>query len=567
MKLIKFKKQGRNDEYPCGLTYDGGITWLLTNNKDFLSTRPRPKNMKGFTCHIPIPAVINSYFIRGSVEYLIHFKYERPEEYQLVMTRELFDTVKGLKSDVSVKGISGPATMNIESVYYHVYGYAAVNVEMGEPNFFSIKDGNIYYSTMKDVGMYEELGEAFDGKRQTMKHSKFISLLEEYIECDELLKERAIEVFAERLKIQSTITVLVSADVDAIYKTPTSDIESGTLRNSCMAPGSSHDCKRYSDFYNKVGANIAYILDIYGNLSARAIMWNNVKIDSKMITFIDRIYGSERHIETIKKWARDNGYYHKISQTSGSYEITNGIDRTYLGEYDLNFFLFNKIKGAPYLDSLRLSDGYKLSARDGKYSLNSTCGGVGNWIFMKDYICRSCKDIIPDLSTSLIYNLSIYCDKCCVFSKITQDRIPKVIAKQDHNGDWFDRGRGDFVVAYDGLFYNISEIKMCHTCRKYYPKKMIVPHKGAYYCPECLEKKQAIDKENDLLGIPNIMGERFRIGDTVNVIGAKKKYQITGFDGKYALGNIAEGGYSIDALKILKNEEKEETKTEVQNVR
>lgn len=91
----------------------------------------------------------------------------------------------------------------------------------------------------------------------------------------------------------------------------------GTLWNSCMRY---YERLKYLDLY--VCNNIKMLVLVNGDdkVRGRALLWDNV-IDetSSTIKFMDRIYYTDDYIvNSFKKWASDNGYYHKMEQSSRS---------------------------------------------------------------------------------------------------------------------------------------------------------------------------------------------------------------------------------------------------------
>ena len=63
-----------------------------------------------------------------------------------------------------------------------------------------------------------------------------------------------------------------------------------------------------------------------GKVAARAIIWGNVDIHGKStdITLMDRIYYTHDFlVESFKDFARENGYYHKYSQSADNNSDSN----------------------------------------------------------------------------------------------------------------------------------------------------------------------------------------------------------------------------------------------------
>jgi hypothetical protein len=94
----------------------------------------------------------------------------------------------------------------------------------------------------------------------------------------------------------------------------------GDLEGSCMRRNSGHSCRHGVDWYNMIGAKIAYIKDAVNNeLLARALLWDDCVFRDDPETkfkFMDRIYGNEACTELMKEWANENGYAYRESQNA-----------------------------------------------------------------------------------------------------------------------------------------------------------------------------------------------------------------------------------------------------------
>jgi len=123
-----------------------------------------------------------------------------------------------------------------------------------------------------------------------------------------------------------------TTDIESIYGTPSAPSGIGTLGNSCMNKENrrSYTCANQSKFYNNLtGVSVMYAVEDE-KLIGRALMWKALKQNkltseyTDEFTFVDRIYGSEDFIYSIRNWAKKKGYYWRKSQSAGSYELTNG---------------------------------------------------------------------------------------------------------------------------------------------------------------------------------------------------------------------------------------------------
>ena len=130
-----------------------------------------------------------------------------------------------------------------------------------------------------------------------------------------------------------TSCVKVSKDIQGVYNIS----ECG---GSCMANKGS-----YMAIYEDFGCKVAYLLDEYGDLKARAILWHNINkqdIETERVSKVsvmDRIfYNNEVDKLTLLKWTEENGYETFNKKSFVYYTETISFDKY--------------TKGVPYLDTL-----------------------------------------------------------------------------------------------------------------------------------------------------------------------------------------------------------------------
>jgi hypothetical protein len=233
-----------------------------------------------------------------------------------------------------------------------------------EPNCFDIKDGVLTYTN----GIQPLInGEWSDKSRQVMKISKFINSLRdninfvENISDTEKMRNRSVELYTLLLE-QDLPKVLISDNISSVYKMQTSKcFPTGTLGSSCMNNESGYKGKEHiEEVYNNIpGLKIAYTLDIYGDLLSRALLWHDVVDDdaSDNITkfnFMDRIYGSEKNIESMKRWAKENGYLYKLEQSYRNSTLVKD-EMSVFTKYSIDV-PFEMLKGSPYVDTMCIFD-------------------------------------------------------------------------------------------------------------------------------------------------------------------------------------------------------------------
>lgn len=136
------------------------------------------------------------------------------------------------------------------------------------------------------------------------------------------------------------------------------DVRYGTLWNSCMRY---RDRNKYMNLYarNK-NIKMLILLDDNGQLSARALLWDNVfDKEGNNYKVMDRIYSVYDHdVNFFKDWAKENGYIYKAEQSAKTekFFIVNDVrTKLYLNvqldEWRLEYY--------PYLDTFKFFDYHK----------------------------------------------------------------------------------------------------------------------------------------------------------------------------------------------------------------
>jgi hypothetical protein len=97
------------------------------------------------------------------------------------------------------------------------------------------------------------------------------------------------------------------------------DCKYGTLWNSCMRY--SHK-NRFMKIYSENPDQIKMLINVdkNGKLKTRALLWEDVTDENgKSYKVMDRIYSVyDYEVSSFKKWASENGYIHKLEQSSKS---------------------------------------------------------------------------------------------------------------------------------------------------------------------------------------------------------------------------------------------------------
>ena len=133
-------------------------------------------------------------------------------------------------------------------------------------------------------------------------------------------KEKEIDDFGKCFEVYKNedkfvFEVLEGSQISTVYSYDVSDMETGSLCESCMRDVDSE----FFDIY--VAAN-AKIITMYekGDFVARALLWNvYVEEFDKEILFMDRIYSfRDIHQKAMQLFAKRQGFYQKCYQSSDS---------------------------------------------------------------------------------------------------------------------------------------------------------------------------------------------------------------------------------------------------------
>jgi len=248
-------------------------------------------------------------------------------------------------------------------------------------------------------------------------------------------------------------------------------LESSTLHQSCMR---GRDCQPYFDFYvEHLKMLVAFDSDhrIYG----RALLWENVFLNGKSITFLDRIYGVNAFVAMAKEYAKKHGWYHKQEQNyTSQMQIVcpNGEERT----ENLVYFCSNNYGFYPYMDTFVYQNyGENLNNEDGERQLDDVAGNVEN-------ICRSCGSTIPEDEVYIgIAGDGTYCYDCWSEDYTVCEVCDETIYL-------------DAAVCTDwGVFCPdcaSTRVEICNKCGGYFDIGETVKYEGENYCLDCLDETE-----------------------------------------------------------------------------
>jgi hypothetical protein len=487
---------GRNEKMTVGICFVNTHWWICTNESTLNGDTAPDKLGYAYSWSMgDVKFELGKLITYDSSRQFMFFQ-PSDTNYQLVMSKKLFLVINNSGASINVKGKIGEAKLIIENWYeYDNYVYVDKEIANKGANSFDIRKGEISY--FNGVQPVNENNKWPREGRQVMKASKFINSLKEYITVtDPALLNRAIEVLAERLKVDDGLKIEVSPNIVEVYKMPISKIESGSLEGSCMNKDHHNSGHDYLSIYEAMGAKIAYILDNNGDLSARALLWEDVTDFKSATTFkyMDRIYGSERHIETMKIWAEENGFGYKSRQCydDPTVVLPNGTIFSKFYKH-LNKSIM-PLDGAPFVDTL-----CKLSAKGDKigtvemdfpYRMQNTDGEIDGYE-VEEITCPNCGEELDSLNEIC---QGEGCTSCMVYSEPYERYIFRRAAITTHDGDYVLDNDEEYIQPEDASeIYNISELTRCSGCGGYYLTD-VIQIAGNYYCHDC---ENSLESTND----------------------------------------------------------------------
>jgi hypothetical protein len=454
---------------PCGIISDEGKFWVCTN---FLSGSYNERKYElgyKFSWVIQRELVFNEKIIIGELvcgEIPVHNSILIKEikfNSELIVSDKLFNQLYEMELFCKKGDLKGSVKINIPNFEFKADGviYYRIPYMQNPFNSFDVRGGEISY--FMGVQEYKDNGKWLREGRQVMKASKFASMLECFYVGDPKLFKRMNELLAEKLKSCGKIDILISDDPASIYAIQ-EDKRSGTLASSCMRPNSSHGCKNYVDFYNTVGAKIAYSLDKEGLLIGRALLWENVKSPDGDFTFLDRIYGSESTILSFKDWAEDNGFFSKVEQSFNNLNLELGGKIICDYHYETDNY-YEDFDGFPFVDTLCYYDGMFLNPNRGPDQMQSTEGAVNR------YTCYDCGCDLDEDDIRWVDDNS-YCSDCVVYC-------------EDIGG----YALNDDAVEVRDYYYLKENCFICACCGEWEINDNSIDSEDGDICRSCFEDK------------------------------------------------------------------------------
>lgn len=399
----------------------------------------------------------------------------------LIMSERLYTV---LTSPISVRVTDKSTDVTHSSTISMAFDHKRVKnvfTELPKPNignFFDIRKNELSFSSngvnYNSNGKWERRG------RQVIKPSKLVRHMLSLRDAGKvtlivdgsdhrLCFNRYTEMMADNIRADRTTQIRISSSPTRIYRTPTSHSDTGTLGSSCMRPESNYLCKTHADFYDEVGAKIAYSVDADGNLKGRALVWEGAILDEgHEFTFMDRIYGSDRTIAEFKMFAHENGWAHKTSQTHHDATIIfpDG-DVRYKYWYNSGWF---EVEDSPFMDTLCFYDEERKILRSwedgGKYiPLQNPDGNGGP-------TCANCGRPISEDYCCYVEGVGDCCEDCTCYDDLAEVYILDDDAVYVEGRDIYTHCSDDLVIRIRNRrmngYYMREDVAMCEHDGQYY---------------------------------------------------------------------------------------------------
>lgn len=324
-------------------------------------------------------------------------------------------TIEGLGSGYVIES-------NRDNLFKLFEKFKASRIYFKDSNSFAYLPANRVYT---DDNCLEKLG---------VRSTKIGKLLSVLMGCDidSKLCNFAVSIWREQLNSDKAVALVskieILDDPHSAYKKTTE-----TRLHSCMTGRS------YPRFYKLISSRngdrkvkIAILKDNAGFIIGRALVWYNVEVAKikgvcqktpLKITVMDRIYsvGDSSDFITIafKKYAKENGWYHKYYQSTEKNELFVNpegeqielalVFQTHYNLFDIKETL-KSFPGFPYLDTFNKGAGNCLM----NYTPPKKCyvftSAKGN--FGELYICDSCGTVVH--YSNKLFNIEDeqFCGKC-----------------------------------------------------------------------------------------------------------------------------------------------------------
>jgi hypothetical protein len=253
--------------------------------------------------------------------------------------------------------------------------------------------------------------------------------------------------------------------------------EKTSLQRSCMRWES---CSEWMDVYVD---NLKMVIsrDINDQIYGRALLWENVRdlTNNQTITFLDRIYGSDIFIHSMKKYAKSQGWVHKTYQ---SYTDPTGVTFPDGSEEDINMkvtFPRCTYEYHPYMDTMFHSDDVGTYANhffpESVRQLQDTEGNNDA------QTCESCGLRISNDDVQTGPDGSCYCHEC--FHEVC------AVCTNCYDTIWVD----DAFSANDENLCDRCFTELyttCDSCNEVVAIDDAIYYDNENYCPDCAQEAE-----------------------------------------------------------------------------
>ena len=272
---------------------------------------------------------------------------------------------------------------------------------------------------------------------------------------DDTFTPNTLEIFSNAFKAiqdEKSLTITLYSDAANITRAYNKDnyTENGdnNLWGSCMRYP--ERAERTGVFYESLGAKLLVLEDANKRILGRALVWNSVNLgNGEEVSYIDRIYTSDRLKGIFGKWAVENGIEYRQGNDSEAVNLPCLPDDAWVN-YDLSEYEHR----LPYVDTFRFyTDCGELTADSSEsydYILDAYESGLvvglnAVYSYRDEKILQSEAEYFEQLDRDGELRCSGYCLDSDMVTTEAEERLP--------------RGQ---VVKIGGKFYNEYTIGYCH---------------------------------------------------------------------------------------------------------
>lgn len=365
--------------------------------------------------------------------------------------------------------------------------YARIYIHPEEPRFCALRKSSLWkniedklkYASIPELGIFLQRL-IRDGVEYTLRNTPRIKEYDEDFTSSKGLKIKTgkiLSIFYENEDNSlDNIKEILAGYVTDILRERKATIEDVEVCDdpSCIYQLQHHDsivsCMKelngnIFELYDALpGCRIAYIEDEDEIVQGRALIWDDVVGFKETTKIMDTIYARDSDIVAIlKKWAVENGYWYKTSQSHSCRKFTNGKDEATIPQtahvrfeqgVTITRAMFDEV---PFVDTFRRYNpgGSFLTVGIGRFELSSTEGLGG---YMTEIItCCKCDEILNEEIPWEDDNGNHYCESC----------REKHFIKCDRCGDWVKLG--------EHLYIEDTSETFCEECY----------HKRYFWCSHC----------------------------------------------------------------------------------